>query len=580
MIAGMRPAPAKRPGRLASRIRVCRHRAARIVALVAVLTVVAACTAVRGTAVRSPNAGQPTSGSATQRITQPPSAGGGTSRSGPGSGAVPAKLRKFYTQRLEWGNCEPFATTSEDSVVYRGKKLQCARLTLPMDYAHPAGPTITIGVLRAKATGSKIGSAIFNPGGPGASGMSIVAQIARFDIDPTLAKRFDLVGFDPRGVASSKPSIACQSDAQRDKDRLKDWPGFMPSSTAQEVHAANEMSKTFVSDCLQSISDEGVDAKAFLAQVGTSNVAKDLDVLRGVLGDDKLTYVGWSYGTSIGTQYAEQFPTKVRAMLLDGAINPAIDSATDSLQQATSFQAAFDRFAQWCAGRQKCPWASADNADTRFQQLAQPLMDTPLSLTDGRALSFLDAVIGVADALYSDSQWPTLEKALWAFAHGHGEALMKLADEYYDRDSSGHYSNMLEAFTAICCMDSDRITDPKKVVALNKKLIKASPFQDNGEPAAAIFDTCAFWPVPPTMTPHTPDPQGLAPVLVVSTTHDPATPYRAGVHLAKDLNGRLLTVHGTRHTAYMLSGLTCVDTIGDDYLINLTVPKKGAHCPK
>lgn len=517
-------------------------------------------------------------GGAAHHITEPGSA--------PATGG-PAGLERYYTQRLAWEGCEPYATTQDDKKAYSNSALECARLTVPLDYAKPDGVTVTVAVVRQRATGDRIGSVVFNPGGPGASGISIVASLAEACVaaglqpgcvDPALAGRFDFVGFDPRGVGASTPKIACQSDAQQDKDRAENWPGFMPSTTAADVTAANDFSKKFVADCVKTISAEGVDGTAFLAQVGTTNVAKDLDVLRAVLGEKQLTYVGWSYGTSIGTQYAEQFPGKVRAMILDGAVDPAVDSATDSLQQTAAFQRAFDTFAAWCAPRAGCPWTDAAAATTRFQSLAQPLMTSPLKLSDGRVLSFLDAVIGVANALYSDTSWPALQAALEQMAAGKGDALMALADEYNGRDAAGHYSGMLEAFTAIRCMDSNRVTNAAAVTALNEKLIKAAPFQDNGQPAAAIFDACAFWPVPPTMTPHTPHPTGLAPVLVVSTKGDPATPYQAGVNLARDLHGRLLSVDGTRHTAFLLSGISCVDKAGNNYLIDLTLPDEGTTC--
>ncbi len=573
-----------------------RSRVVVALATTCCLAVLSACTVVTsGTPERAGNApGQdPASTSPAEtepgeqpgnQITVPPDSGNPSSSADPdqtpssSSAAPAADLRKFYQQKLDWGDCAPYAMTPSDGPAYASDRVQCARLTVPLDYAKPDGTTITIGVLRQKSSGDAQGSVVFNPGGPGASGMSVVASIAMYGLDPQLREHFDLVGFDPRGVGASEPAIQCQTDQQRDQARADNWPGFMPTSTDAEIDAANAASKAFVQDCITTMSGQGVDGKEFLAQVGTTNVAKDLDVLRAVLGDDKLTYVGWSYGTSIGTQYAEQFPTKVRAMILDGAVDPAVDAATDNLQQTTAFQKAFDTFAQWCASRSGCPWSNAETATKTFQQMAQPLMDKPLPLPDGRVLSFLDAVIGVADAMYSDYSWPTLLTALADFEDGKGAKLMALADSYNQRDSSGHYTNLLEAFTAIRCMDSNRITDPKKVIELNKKLNAAAPFEDNGEPAAAVFDTCAFWPVPPTMTPHTPDPQGLPPVLVISTTGDPATPYESGVNLAKDLGGALLTVKGTRHTAFMLSGIACADNAGNDYLINLTVPKDGATC--
>lgn len=588
-----------------SSVRIRRRRPIAAVLLLAAVTLLASCSNVAGSPVRGDASGtgggaapSASGGTPPSQITvptgpadAPPSRPSGTGPDTTGSagtgddgapGPIPAGLDRYYHQRLQWGDCAPYATTADDRQSYRTPGLSCARLTVPMDYAKPDGPTITIGVLRKPATGRRQGSVLFNPGGPGASGMSIVATIAEYNADPTLNASFDLVGFDPRGVGSSTPAIACQSDEQRDADRAENWPGFMPSSTPAEVTAANDASKAFVQACVQTISREGsshgIDGKAFLAQVGTTNVAKDMDVLRAVLGDAKLTYVGWSYGTSIGTQYAEQFPHNVRAMILDGAINPDVDAATDNLDQTAAFQKAFTTFAAWCAPRQGCPWTSASRANSAFQHLAQPLMATPLPLSDGRVLSFLDAVTGVSDALYSDRSWPDLLTALRDFATGKGDALMALADDYNGRDSDGHYSGLLEAFTAIRCMDSNRITDKAAVIKLNQQLLAAAPFQDNGQPAAAVFDTCAFWPVPPTMTPHVPHPDGLAPVLVISTTGDPATPYQDGVTLAGYLHGALLTVKGTRHTAFMLSGLSCVDRIGNDYLINLTAPQQGATC--
>jgi pimeloyl-ACP methyl ester carboxylesterase len=579
MIAAMSPARRRR-----------RSTGRAVLAVVAALAMLSACASIAGTPERRPDSattppGQitvPNSGTATTPGTSPSSGSPGGPGTPGAAGPVPAGLEKYYGQQLDWGNCEPYATTDDDRQAYQTRGISCARLTLPLDYAHPDGPTISIGVLRVPATGDKKGSVLFNPGGPGASGMSIVATIAEYNADPTLNASFDLVGFDPRGVGSSEPHIACQSDEQRDKDRAENWPGFMPTSTPEEVKAANDASKAFAQACVDTIgkqdSADKIDGKAFRAQGGTTNVAKDMDVLRAVLGDAKLTYVGWSYGTSLGTQYAEQFPANVRAMILDGAVNPNLDPATDSIDQAQAFQKAFDDFAAWCAQKAGCPWSDAGQATATFQQLARPLMDSPLPLSDGRVLSFLDAVTGVSDALYSDAAWPDLLTALHDFAGGDGNALMGLADDYNGRDSGGHYSTLLEAFTAIRCMDNDRITDQDPVLALNRKLNEVSPFQDNGQPVAAVFDTCAFWPVPPTLKPHVPDPKGLAPVLVISTTGDPATPYQDGVELAGYLHGALLTVHGTRHTGFMLSGLSCVDKIGNDYLINLTVPDQGASC--
>jgi hypothetical protein len=195
-------------------------------------------------------------------------------------------------------------------------------------------------------------------------------------------------------------------------------------------------------------------------------------------------------------------------------------------------------------------------------------------------MSYLDAVTGVSEVMYVDSYWPYLRKALSSLAGGNGDELMFFADEYEQRNSDGSYGLLLDAFNAVRCMDNDRISadDSEAQVALNKQLQAAAPFENNGQPAAATFDICSYWPFDPTMTAHVPDPKGLPTVLVISTTGDPATPYQAGVNLAKYLDARLLTVQGTRHTAYIGQGLKCVDQIGDAYLINLKLPDEGAKC--
>ena len=156
---------------------------------------------------------------------------------------------------------------------------------------------------------------------------------------------------------------------------------------------------------------------------------------------------------------------------------------------------------------------------------------------------------------------------------------MLLADLYNDRDDTGDYGRLLEVFNAVRCVDGPAVTDPAAVTKFNADYAAAAPFSDSGDPARAIQDICAFWPVPPTMQPHQPDVTGLPQVLVISTTGDPATPYQAGVDLAKDLGAVLLTVEGTRHTAYLGAGISCVDSIGNDYLINLNLPPEGTTCP-
>lgn len=482
--------------------------------------------------------------------------------------AVPAGLDQFYSQKLSWGPCESYATTDDDRKAYNDPAFQCARLTVPLDYSQPGGQKAQIGVLRQRASGQKIGSLVFNPGGPGASGMSLVASLAKQAPVAPLAQRFDLVGFDPRGVASSTPAIDCLTDAEWNAQRDRNDVDPSPAGVAR-TEAEN---KQFAQWCTQRSGGPQV-----LANVGTRDVAKDLDVLRAVLGDQKLSYVGYSYGTRIGTQYAEDFPQNVRALVLDGALDPTQSTVDRTVAQNAGFQQAFQAYADDCAKTPTCPLGTdPGKATTNYQALVRPLIDKQLPVGN-RVLSYSDAITGTIQALYLKELWPVLSRALSGYASGDGRLLLALADIYYDRSPSGHYSNEQEAFTAISCEDEQRITDRNVVREEDERANAAAPFTDTGRGVVAALDPCAFWPVPPTSQPHVPHVQGLPPTLVVSTTGDPATPYQAGVDLAKELGGRLLTFEGTQHTV-SLQGVTCIDDAVVAYLVDGTLPPDGTRC--
>jgi pimeloyl-ACP methyl ester carboxylesterase len=540
-------------------------------------------------ACSAPVAGSPSIGTSTgpaRSSTSPPTAQSGTGTPPSGTSAagvapVPAGLESFYRQQLDWGSCADLAT-SDDTKIYRAPSLQCADLVVPLSYDDPTGPTITLKVLRRPATdpAKRIGSVITNPGGPGASGVENAAYIGGFGLAKTINEGFDLIGFDPRGVGFSAPLIECQTDAERDATRA----ATVRTRNPEEVQAANTLAQQLAQGCAtMSGPPSGIDGNTFLANVGTANVAKDLDVLRGAVGDRQLTYTGWSYGTSIGTEYARQFPQNVRAMILDGAIDPNQDPVNEDVDQTAGFQQAFDDYAAWCASPQEvakhpCPLGLDSTQSTAiYQALVRPLLDNPLPLTDGRVITFNDAVTGTFSALYSETLWPNLSDALTALGRGEGDGLMALADSYLGRDADGHYGNLQDAFLAITCIDGSR-PDPAKDPGLAEKRAAAAPFMASGDPPAAVTDPCGFWPVPTTSLQPVNGIPGLPTVLVISTTHDPATPYESGVNLADDIGARLLTVNGTNHTAYLGTGNQCVDQIGNDYLINLALPAGGITC--
>jgi pimeloyl-ACP methyl ester carboxylesterase len=485
----------------------------------------------------------------------------------------PSQLQRFYAQKLVWGPCGPYATTADDASAFASRSYECARLQVPLDYAQPEGKTATVAVLRQKALGSsvsgqRIGSLLFNPGGPGASGMSLVASLTTQLQDSPLSQRFDLVGFDPRGVGASTPAIDCLTDADWVVERADLDVDPSPAGVAQ----TESENKLYAQRCAQRSGGDTV-----LANVGTRDAARDMDILRAALGDPKLTYLGYSYGTFLGTTYAEEFPRNVRAMVLDGAVDPT-QSATDrNVDQYTGFQKAFDAYAADCAKSPTCPLGrDPAQATALYQGLVRPLITKPLAV-GSRTLSYNDAVIGTLQALYLQDLWPALTRALTGLRGGDARVLLALADLYDERGPDGHYGNTQEAFTAILCQDQARTTDRAVVAETNRRTNAAAPFTDPGLGAVGALDVCAFWPVPPTDGPHTPQVAGLAPTLVVSTTGDPATPYQAGVDLAQQIGARLLTFVGTQHTA-SLHGDRCIDDAVTAYLVDGTLPAEGTRC--
>jgi pimeloyl-ACP methyl ester carboxylesterase len=487
------------------------------------------------------------------------------------AGPVPPGLESFYGQELTWEGCADYGRTETDRQALRGDGLQCTHLTVPLDYAAPDGDTIRLGILRkpARDREARIGSLVLNPGGPGVAGLSTAAQLA--DADDTLAARFDFVGFDGRGIGSSEPTVECLTDEETDAERAEDDElDVSPEGVARQDAEAKEYARKCVAN-----TEFG---DAMLANIGTRDVARDLDVLRSALGDEKLTYVGYSYGTRIGSTYAETFPGNVRAMVLDGALDPSKTPVEEVVAQGAGFQKAFDDFVAWCTGEEDCALGrDAGQALGNFHDLVRPLADNPAEVGDGRRLSYDDATTGVVQALYSEQLWEHLNSGLNELRQNEGATLMMLADLYLERDPDGRYSTTQDVFTAVRCVDDPRITDPAVALEVAREYKEAAPFLDDGRPAAPVLDSCAYWPVPNTSEPHVPDVPGLAKVLVISTTGDPATPYDAGVALADGLGGGLLTYEATQHTVF-LQGNECVDGAGAKYLTDLELPADGTRC--
>jgi pimeloyl-ACP methyl ester carboxylesterase len=469
---------------------------------------------------------------------------------------------------IQWAPCRA-AGPSDQSRIPAGA--ECGMLSVPVDWSKANdrdGEVAQIAMIRFKATGDKIGSLIVNPGGPGESGVHAAASMAT-TLPDELRKRFDLVGFDPRGVASSNPAVWCNSDEDNDRLRADNVVEYTPEGVAH----IDKLNKEFVQRCVDKM------GKQFLANVGTASVVKDLDAMRAALGDDKLTYLGYSYGTRIGSGYAEAYPQKVRAMILDGAVDPNADPFEADIRQAKAFQTAFDNYAADCAKDPNCPLGTdpAKAVDV-YHSLVNPLVQKPAATADPRGLSYSDAIVGTILPLYSPSLWRHLTQALAEIGKGRGDTMLSLADLYMGRDAQGHYTNATDARVAVNCVDKPAITDRATLVEQDRQMREAAPFMSYGQfTGYAPMSTCGMWPVPPTSQRHEIKVSGLPPILVVSTTNDPATPYQAGVNLAKQLGGTLLTFEGTQHTV-ALQGDACVDDIATRYLVDVMVPPPGSRC--
>ena len=470
------------------------------------------------------------------------------------AGPPPATLAGYYAQKLRWVACD--------------KVFQCTRLLVPFDYSRPAGRRFSLPVIKLPASdpAQRIGALLVNPGGPGGSGVSYALQ-ARSEIAAPVRARFDIVGFDPRGVGSSVPAVHCLTGSQLDTYFATNE---MPATAAQLATVVSQ-SRLFARGCAR-------ESAALLPYVGTRDAARDMDVLRAALGDAKLTYLGKSYGTYLGTWYAQLFPGHVRALVLDGAIDPGISSLSMNVAQARGFEVALRAFVADCVARAGCPVGRGSVAAglARIQGLVSRATAHPLrNDLDSQPADGAMLLNGIATALYSQGYWPTLREALTSAFRGDGTVAVELANALYERNGSGQYSNLADANTAVDCLDRPWPKGLATWRAAAAAAARAAPLF--GAPIMWGSLPCAFWPVRPAL-PVSIRAADAPPILVVGNKNDPATPYRWAQGLSRDLaSGVLLGWDGNGHTAYMM-GSSCVDSIVNRYLISLTVPRNGTVC--
>ncbi|HEX2283590.1 MAG TPA: alpha/beta hydrolase [Mycobacterium sp.] len=470
-----------------------------------------------------------------------------------------------YGQPPVWAGCERWVADTT-----KIPTAQCGTISVPVDYAKPEGAQAQLAVIRVPATGDRIGVLMVNPGGPGSSAVDTVAGMGAALADTDIIRRFDLVGVDPRGVGHSTPELRCRTDAEFDAFRREPLADYSPAGVAH----IEGLYGLFTRLCVDRVGPE------FLANVGTASSAQDMDVVRAALGENQINYLGFSYGTKLGAVYAERYPDRVRAMVLDGAVDPGVDPVTARIRQMAGFQKAFDDYAADCAQSPGCPLGT-DPAQfvNRYHQLVDPLVQQPGHTSDPRGLSYQDAITGTVNALYTQRHWKYLTSGLLGLQRRTDAVdLLLLADDYQHRDKSGHYKNQQDANVAIRCVDAPFPTDPAVWADADRRVREVAPFVSyGGFTGFAPRDVCAMWPVPATSSPHPATSPGPGKVVVVSTTRDPATPYQAGVDLARQMGGSLITFDGTQHTV-VFNGDACVDPAIVDFLIDSVVPPEGLRC--
>ncbi|WP_244925161.1 alpha/beta hydrolase [Actinomyces bowdenii] len=480
--------------------------------------------------------------------------------------AVPEGLERFYNQEVDWQPCEKGEgmTKADSETGYT-----CARITVPLDYEQPEGQTIEIAVKKRAADGESIGSLFVNPGGPGGSGLDLVDGAENL-MTSELLDSYDVVGFDPRGVGQST-AVDCLTDAELDEERSGEV-GPATEVTAQEAVAQGQEG---AAKCEAKTSTAGL-----LDHIDTVSAAKDLDVLRAVDKQGVLSYLGYSYGTYLGATYAELFPANVGRLVLDAALDPSLSAAEVTRGQAEGFEKALRAYVEDCQTGSSCPLkGDVDAGVKQIQDFLEVTRTSPIPTADeARPLTRDLAASAVLGALYESAMWGTLSTGLeQAMEQNDGSTLLLITDTLSSRNPDGTYAgNGDEAITAINCLDYPVEGDEAQWDAQAAELEEAGP--TFGADLAYSDAVCQGWGHESTRERAPITASGAAPILVVGTTGDPATPYPWAQALASQLDsGRLLTWEGQGHAAYGRGG-KCVSSAVDSYLLAGTLPAEGTVC--
>jgi pimeloyl-ACP methyl ester carboxylesterase len=464
-------------------------------------------------------------------------------------GTVPPPTDPVVVGELRW---EPY----NDDV-------EVGTIDVPLDYDQPDGATVELFVARHLADpDERIGSLLVNPGGPGFGGSDFAIFAAQvFDSD--LVERFDIIGWDPRGTGMSEPPIDCIDDFDPYVAAID-----MTPDTPEEKQLAVDTAVEFQAQCEQNNAE-------IMDHVGTNSSARDIDTIRRALGEDQITYFGFSYGSELGATWATLFPETVRAAVLDGAADPTATSTEMSMQQVQGFEGTLSTFLEQCSADDDCRFHNDGDAEGAFDRLMEELDENPVPSEPGRPdVNRVVALTGVNQAMYAETFWPALERALADAAAGDGAGLLALYDSYYQRASDGTYGNELEAFQVISCADSDERLSVEEEDALGPQFTAVAPRLAPEGAVGGYF--CTFFD-PPS------DPRiditgaGAGPIVVIGTTGDPATPLESTRRMADTLeDGRLVIVEADQHTGYGVN--RCIIDLVNAYLIDLEPPEHGTEC--
>jgi pimeloyl-ACP methyl ester carboxylesterase len=458
----------------------------------------------------------------------------------------------FIVNPIEWKPCDGSTST----------EVECGNIEVPFDYADPEQGSFVLFVKRhnAASPADRIGSMMVNPGGPGFGGSSL-ADDAQYYFSQDLIDRFDIIAWDPRGTGESTPAVDCV-------DTFDEYFGLdSPPETPEEKQALIDASQAFNDKCAEN-------SGTILPYISTMASAQDINSLRLALGEEKVSFFGFSYGSELGTTWATMFPETVRAIVVDGAVDPNASSVQEGMNQAKGFEGQLATFLKQCSEKTTCAFHNGGKAEAAFDQLVLDIDVTPLEVSKDRTPVTQGVLFtAVAQAMYSDYYWPQLSEALSEAQSGDGKGILQLYDDYYQRKDDGTYGNELEAFLAISCLDDPGATSTEEVDSHIEDFIAAAPRLGGN---FAYGYSCALWPVEQAAKVNITG-KDAGPIVVVGTTGDAATPLESTRKMAQGLEqGILIVVDANQHTGYGAN--SCVVKAVDDYLIKLKVPTNETTC--